>query len=103
MGQTRKTSLTIIEDDELSQIFEDTCMLDPRNNRLYDSYILSYAELLYRWKKFSVRSELVKCLAVPSQMEVFIANISTSCQTCKQAAAKAAQQTTKAILIMFIL
>jgi len=83
-SQTRKTSLTIIEDDELSQIFEDTCMLDPRNNKLYDSFILSYAELLYRWKKFSVRSELVKCLAVPSQMEVFIANISTSCQTCKQ-------------------
>jgi len=82
--QMRKLSLTNSEDDELSQILDDSCMLDPKNNKLYDSYILSYAELLYRWKKFSARSELVKCLAIPTHMEVFIANISTSCQTCRQ-------------------
>jgi len=82
--QIRKLSLTSSEDDELSQVLDDSCMLDPKNNKLYDSYILSYAELLYRWKKLSARSELVKCLAIPSHMEVFIANISTSCQTCRQ-------------------
>jgi len=81
----RKLSLTTSEDDELSLILDDSCMLDPKNNKLHDSYILSYAELLYRWKKFSARSELVKCLAIiPSQVEVFIANISTSCQTCRE-------------------
>eukprot|EP00092_Neocalanus_flemingeri_P016448 GFUD01017798.1.p1 GENE.GFUD01017798.1~~GFUD01017798.1.p1 ORF type:complete len:1001 (-),score=341.96 GFUD01017798.1:929-3931(-) len=82
--QMRKLSLTNSEDDELSQMLEDSCMLDPKNNELYDSYILSYAEMLYRWKKFSARTELVKCLAIPSHMELFVANISISCQTCKQ-------------------
>merc|ERR1719228_256803 len=80
----RKLSLTSSEDEELFKILEDSCMLDPKNNELYDSYILSYAELLYRWKMFNTRTELLKCLAVPSNMDKFIANISISCQTCKQ-------------------
>ena len=59
-------------------------MLSPNNNTLYDSYILAYADLLYRWKMYKARTELVKCLSSNSQSLMFAAKLTTTCDTCNQ-------------------
>jgi len=74
------------DEDELCLLTNDVCLLDPKNNQLYDTYILAYAELLYKWKKFSARTELIKCMANPSHLENFVNSISVPCQNqlCRQ-------------------
>lgn len=70
---------TINEDEET--IFNDSKLLDPAKNEIYDCYIEAYAELLYRWQLLDKRTEVTKCLSESrNNYDKSVCNISVDCQ-----------------------
>ena len=59
-------------------------MVSSDNNKLYDSYMKAYADLLYRWKMFKASTEVLKCLSSNEDSHQFSAVISVSCGHCQQ-------------------
>ena len=57
-------------------------LLDPAMTDLYDSFILTYADLLYRWQFFSARTELVKRLSAGRESDSHLTSV--SCTSCRQ-------------------
>ena len=76
-------SLTTTEEDDTPRS-SDTKMIRPENNNLYDSYVLAYADLLYRWKMFRARTELLKCLSTAAHSGLHMAKLTSSCPVCGQ-------------------
>ena len=67
-----------------TQMLEMCRMVSSDNNKLYDSHIKAYADLLYRWKMFQARTELLKCLSSSEDSHHFSAVISARCTECGQ-------------------
>ena len=79
IGEERKVSMF----SELAE--KQVKMIPSSKNKLYDSYILDYAELLYRWKMLKERTELLKCMSSNAHSQLFAAKITSSCDSCGQA------------------
>jgi len=72
-------SLNVNEDEETLQ--NDSKLLDPSKNEMYDMYIETYAELLYRWQLLDKRTEVTKCMSeARNNYDSFVCNISVDCQ-----------------------
>ena len=82
-----QSSLTTADEDDSptsSDTTDHTKIIRPDNNNLYDSYILAYADLLYRWNMFRARTELLKCLSSSAQAGLHAARLTGSCPVCGQ-------------------
>jgi len=80
----RKVSPSPITDDQRLKIQDNLRMVKPSNNQLHDTYILTYANLLYKWKMFTARAELLKCLSNNEHSHLSAAKLSTICNSCGQ-------------------
>ena len=82
-----QSSLTTADEDDSptsSDTTDHTKIIRPDNNNLYDSYILAYADLLYRWNMFRARTELLKCLSSSAQAGLHAARLTGRCPVCGQ-------------------
>ena len=82
--QYRKISNSEESSSSSAQMVEMSRMVSSDNNRLYDSYMKAYADLLYRWKMFKASTEVLKCLSSSEDSHQFSAVISMSCGHCQQ-------------------
>ena len=81
--QYRKMSANS-EENSLAQTSEMSRMVSSDNNKLHDSYMKAYADLLYRWKMFRASTEMLKCLSSSEESHHYTAVISVSCRDCGQ-------------------
>ena len=74
------------DENNLALTSEMSRMVSSSNNKLHDSYMKAYADLLYRWKMFRASTEMLKCLSgiEESQQHHYTTVISVSCRECGQ-------------------
>ena len=82
-SEERKLSLTTTSEESVKQVSK-MMMIPASKNKLYDSYILAYAEMLYRWRLLRERSALLKCLSSNSHSQLFLTKITKTCDSCGQ-------------------
>ena len=81
--QYRKLSANS-EENSLALTSEMSRMVSSGNNKLHDSYMKAYADLLYRWKMFRASTEMLKCLSSSEESHHYTAVISRDCRDCGQ-------------------
>ena len=69
------------EDEET--LYNDSKLLDPARNDVYDTYIEAYSNLLHTWRMIDKRTEVAKCLSESrNNYDKFVCNISVDCKRC---------------------